>query len=71
MGDLFRLGGAHRVTFRPQVLNPTAATGIVVLDVASNRLVFVDGTGTMLIPGNASLCPARRSTRSASSVAEC
>ena len=57
MGDQFRLGGAHRVTFRPQVLNPTAATGIVVLDVASNRLVFVDGTGTMLIPGNANLVP--------------
>lgn len=57
MGDLFRLGGAHRVTFRPQVLNPTAATGIVVLDVASNRLVFVDNTGTMLIPNNTNLVP--------------
>lgn len=57
MGDQFRLGGAHRVTFRPQVANPTAATGIVVLDVAANRLVFVDGTGTMLIPGNVNLIP--------------
>tara|TARA_R110002072_G_scaffold303069_2_gene492767 strand:+ start:124324 stop:126102 length:1779 start_codon:yes stop_codon:yes gene_type:complete len=57
MGDQFRLGGAHRITFRPQVANPTAATGIVALDVAANRLVFVDNTGTMLIPGNANLVP--------------
>lgn len=57
MGDLFRLGGQHQITFRPQVGNPTAATGIVVVDVASNRLVFVDGSGTMLIPGNANLVP--------------
>jgi hypothetical protein len=57
MGDLFRLGGAHQIDFRPQVANPTAGTGIVVLDVASNRLTFVDATGTLLIPGNANLVP--------------
>ncbi len=57
MGDLFRLGGQNQTTFRPRVVNPPASTGIVVLDVASNRLVFVDGTGTMLIPGNANLLP--------------
>ena len=57
IGDLFRLGGQNQTTFRPQVVNPPASTGIVVLDVASNQLVFVDGTGTMLIPGNANLVP--------------
>jgi hypothetical protein len=57
MGDLFRLGGQNQIDFRTRVTTSTAGTGIVVLDVASNRLVFVDATNTLLIPGNTNLVP--------------
>lgn len=57
MGDLLRLGGTSDSIFRPRVVNPPASTGIVVLDVANNRLTFVDAANELLVPGNTNLVP--------------
>jgi len=55
VGDFFRSGGASAVTFRPVATFPPNATGTVVRDAASNRLVYIDATDTLLVPGNALL----------------
>lgn len=54
-GDLFRSGGGTNTTFRPVAAFPASATGVVVIEAANNRLVYVDGTDTLLVPGNAGL----------------
>lgn len=60
LGDFFQTGGPAPATFRPQAALPnvasgTTATGTVVLDAASNRFVYVDGTDQLLVPGNSGL----------------
>jgi hypothetical protein len=55
VGDIYRPGMASSTVFRPVATLPPAATGAAVLDVANNRLVYVDGTNTLLAPGNAGL----------------
>ena len=55
VGDLFRSGGGSAITFRPVAAFPQNATGVVVIDAANNRLVYVDNADTLLVPGNANL----------------
>ena len=55
MGTLLRLGPQHDVTFRPIATTPTPSTGTVVLDAASNRFVYIDGSSETLVPGAPSL----------------
>lgn len=55
MGTLLRLGPQHDVTFRPIATTPGPSTGTVVLDAASNRFVYIDGSSETLVPGAPSL----------------
>jgi hypothetical protein len=51
MGTLLRLGPQHDVTFRPIATIPAPSPGTVVLDAASNRFVYTDGSSETLVPG--------------------
>jgi hypothetical protein len=55
LGDFFQSTGQSTATFRPEAAFPTSAAGPVVLDAASNRFVYFDGSNNLLVPGNAGL----------------
>ncbi|MGZ0168092.1 MAG: hypothetical protein ACKVHE_00890 [Planctomycetales bacterium] len=55
LGDFFQATGQSNVTFRPEGAFPANAAGPVVLDAASNRFVYIDGSDNLLVPGNVGL----------------
>jgi len=55
LGDFFQPTGSANATFRPEAAFPMSATGPVVLDAASNRFVYIDGSNQLLVPGNVGL----------------
>ena len=65
LGDFFQSTGQQNATFRPEATAPATASGAgvglgagtspVVLDAASNRFVYIDGSNNLLVPGNVGL----------------
>ena len=65
LGDYFQSTGQQNATFRPEPAAPATASGAgvglgagadpVVLDAASNRFVYIDGSNNLLVPGNVGL----------------
>lgn len=55
LGDFFQSTGQQNATFRPEAVFPMNAAGPVILDAASNRFVYIDGSNNLLVPGNVGL----------------
>lgn len=52
IGDQLRIGPANLITFRPNAIWPTNATGNVVLD-SNNRFGYFDAANDLIVPGAA------------------